>query len=749
MQLEQLGDTPELLGVEIRRYKNLRNVWLPWADGLALFGVNGAGKTNLLECLALLLGTAQTIALAAPRLGQPAPEDLAVVVRTATGSLPWPPDTVQPWAHLEPSAEASSFPFLGRAASDARWWSLLGASSGSDFSAGVASSTLPPPIAMFVSDLALRPVMRYGLTEIQHSHGLERGADPHVNRRFTRVLMAAHVPDEVADAAEVLPDAFAPLRTFLASGATPHSGWIPVLELPPTPEAPAALQWLPRPRTGEEVNNDLLSAFAAASGPAKELAAVLAELPLAMPPQDGDWHWWLHELGQKWGMAELSLTLPEVSIVALGEDDADFALFAGSPPRKTVQLSRTWDDNVLEYFSAGQRRWVDEALATVARELSRFGRQSALHADRYWDLPDDAVMSAVLQVAGDVDEAVRFEQFWSGETFDRVLQALEPQLLAAEMAYDSGEEHPVMREMQRHLNPGLWLLQPQLVIRAFDEPEAHLHPMAQRRTAAALNRLRLRGENIIIASHSPHFLDLPDWSVVHIQPAEDGTLVEPVAEGAAVARSALAKQLGVNRGELLAGINGLLLVEGKHDQVVLNRLFGTELRSAGLAVVRMYGTNNLMATAELDFLDRYLDVPITVLLDYTRTDRVAAGNPVTDEEKKLLELRRTCKRRGRPYTLMGLDRPDVVCYLSDTALQEIYPDFPGWRTVLTNFEHRRNRPPFKSWLHERFKVDLSHTGRIREVLDKMESGGHMPVGELTRKVNEILSHHSATEPHTV
>ena len=46
------GDAQRIVGVEVRRYKNLVDVWLPWSDGVALFGINGAGKTNLLECLA-------------------------------------------------------------------------------------------------------------------------------------------------------------------------------------------------------------------------------------------------------------------------------------------------------------------------------------------------------------------------------------------------------------------------------------------------------------------------------------------------------------------------------------------------------------------------------------------------------------------------------------------------------------------------------------------------------------------------
>ena len=61
----------------------------------------------------------------------------------------------------------------------------------------------------------------------------------------------------------------------------------------------------------------------------------------------------------------------------------------------------------------------------------------------------------------------------------------------------------------------------------------------------------------------------------------------------------------------------------------------------------MHGTHNLLATAELDFLDRYLDVPIGVLLDYTNSDRAQPGRVETNEERELTKLRVRCVARVR------------------------------------------------------------------------------------------------------
>jgi hypothetical protein len=193
-------------------------------------------------------------------------------------------------------------------------------------------------------------------------------------------------------------------------------------------------------------------------------------------------------------------------------------------------------------------------------------------------------------------------------------------------------------------------------------------------------------------------------------------------------------------------VNVILIVEGPHDQLVLESLFGEQLRQTGVAVIRMFGTDNLLATAELDFIDHYLDVPVVILLDYTRIERIERGRAQTDEEVKAVELLKSCRRRRRNLDLVGLDRPDIVAYLSETAVREEYPDFPGWAQVVASFKRRRSRPPFKEWLHEQYGVDLTNNGRIRSILHRMNESGHLPVGELTRKVNTILAAAGSDSP---
>lgn len=79
---ETVDDMPttEIVGVYVDSYKNLKNLWLGWSCGLVLVGGNGAGKSNLLECLALLMGNSATRALVAKRVPAEQPFDISAVV---------------------------------------------------------------------------------------------------------------------------------------------------------------------------------------------------------------------------------------------------------------------------------------------------------------------------------------------------------------------------------------------------------------------------------------------------------------------------------------------------------------------------------------------------------------------------------------------------------------------------------------------------------------------------------------------
>lgn len=269
--MAEAADGPRLIALEVRNYKNLRHVVVPWSDGVALFGINGAGKTNLLECLTLLLGSTRSLTLAAPRLGAPEPDDLALIVAPGPDALPWPPDALLPW--LTEANQAQKLPGIQRAATDAAWWRQIGCLRGASFMEGLDASGLPGAVLDLLAELSTDPVIRYQLTVLDQSHG-------ELRRTFTQTLLAPHIPRQVLRAVGALPAPFAPLREHHAGQRAAEGEWIPVLALPPVHRAPAVAQWLPRALSSEEIGDDLQDArchrtiTAGAYGTARRGAAV-------------------------------------------------------------------------------------------------------------------------------------------------------------------------------------------------------------------------------------------------------------------------------------------------------------------------------------------------------------------------------------------------------------------------------------------------------------------------------------------
>lgn len=200
---------PQIVGLHVRRYKNLTDVWVPWSDGIAIVGVNGSGKTNLLESVTVLAGTPTTLELASPRLQLPAAGDLALLVRRVPEDQPWPPEDARRGRRLAADSDQEwARDVLKEATAWSQWWDDLGATMAATVEAAL-QDVLPTPVSDFVMALLKDPVVAYRLQAVD----LPPTADGSpVRRSFSRVLLAAAVPDEVMPHLGSLPPAFRPLR---------------------------------------------------------------------------------------------------------------------------------------------------------------------------------------------------------------------------------------------------------------------------------------------------------------------------------------------------------------------------------------------------------------------------------------------------------------------------------------------------------------------------------------------------------
>ena len=678
MKRDRLDRDPvQILGVHVPSYKNLGNVWLPWSDGLALVGANGSGKTNLLEAMSLLLATPETLTRAAGRIDFNQAAGLSVIVTNDHARMPLPPDE-----RFDILGSPTWTPRYAQLKADSAWWRT--ADPDSD------------------SPEWTQATVRYTLECVKLGNGSV------LERTFSRSLL--------------------PVGTDLRD-----SGVAGVLDLPLTSQAPASLQWLPSLRTDEEAFDDLEAAFSAAEPLVARLVdSFTATLPFQVEVAS-DAEWLVHEEGARAATIELDSTVPTVHVSIRGEGPADWEITVGRDEERQ-SIGRTGEQPVLPLLSSGQRRWVDEAMATMARTIRTLGTRARLHTDAVNELSDDDIM-ATLVAHPEVFTRTELDEYWGFESFDVLWSALDALLTAA--ARNRWGEDPQTFELVRLVMPYYEALDPELVIRVFDEPEAHLHTGAQRSVARALDDMRLRGQQVVIASHSAAFVDTPGWTTIHVR---DGKVAR-VPQQSTPARSALARELGITRGDLLAGIDHVLVVEGEHDRLVLEAFWGSELRAARVAVLRMHGTEQLLATADLDFVQRYLDVGITVMIDHSSMSRVNDARirreNLNPEEKKLRELDAEMRRQGRRLDVIALTRPDIVTYLDEDAVRRHHPRFTSWASVLGERLERGDR--YKEWLYARHHADLRHGDAIKAVLNAMTVEHTLPGAELTRKILEFLA----------
>lgn len=159
-----------------------------------------------------------------------------------------------------------------------------------------------------------------------------------------------------------------------------------------------------------------------------------------------------------------------------------------------------------------------------------------------------------------------------------------------------------------------------------DESERHLHPSVARKAARWLREVMTEREaQCVLTTHSVPFLDLGDAGAYNYLWRQGGRIFSLQFDpDSRHAFSLLAEEMGFDRGELLTTVRQLLFVEGRADQIVLEALFGCELRRFGVAVVPFHGVGGLHAPSKLK---HSFDTPrLTSLCWSTTTSRSSFRN---------------------------------------------------------------------------------------------------------------------------
>lgn len=173
------------------------------------------------------------------------------------------------------------------------------------------------------------------------------------------------------------------------------------------------------------------------------------------------------------------------------------------------------------------------------------------------------------------------------------------------------------------------------LILVIEEPEAHLHPLAQEWLATQLHRFTGDGVQVVVTTHSPAFIDIRNLdSLVLVRKTDDTTEVAQrtaqqladrcVATGAtkATADSILEHYDISATPELRAGFfaRAIVLVEGPSESFAipaLTRMLGVDLDRLGIACIPVGGKGNL---AKWWRFFTAFEIPTLVIFDNDTSD---------------------------------------------------------------------------------------------------------------------------------
>jgi hypothetical protein len=381
--------------------------------------------------------------------------------------------------------------------------------------------------------------------------------------------------------------------------------------------------------------------------------------------------------------------------------------------RVSIALQRlnidTWEtiSTPLSKLSAGIARWASIAVRLAMADLSAsewaWGDEPTLTKEQRnqlgieWE-PGTSFLSA----AGNANEAPGSYDFWFIPEDWRFLAAsLDTRWLTEKR---SGQQSAVL---------------------LLDEPEVHLHLDAQREVKKWVIDLANDGFHIadsswklseqkpdvsvvpgatIVATHSPLCLDYPSDQatttfVFADTPERSSQSVMPEGFNLQETLKELGPKLGLTFTDAISLYKGFVIVEGPHDEEIINHFYKTELNKHRIGLLRAFGTNNIdnknkgdrsFALYEQDLLT-YIGLPVAILVD-----RATLG---PGEKKAVNAFVRSCKKRGlkswpkEENQTGGHPYPDIIAALPDEAVKAAFPkaNFESWDPIVDEFENLRRK----------------------------------------------------------
>ena len=266
---------------------------------------------------------------------------------------------------------------------------------------------------------------------------------------------------------------------------------------------------------------------------------------------------------------------------------------------------------------------------------------------------------------------------------------------------------------------------------------------------------RQKGIHVIVATHSPKLIDCPGASVFRVfsrsvDAMDRSGVFSTVIPLASVHREEL-QSLGLEPSDLLRRSRVVLLVEGQHDEVLIEEFLSRELTPmvmGRLQIVAVRGARKLPASLDSRLLFDFTDATIVPIVDNVRMENLteawerALVLAATDGEEAAGELIRRqlpasaasendfisqflsraivmgVHARVSPFSLPAVDITDYLPVTAFVPEGESWDELRAMHAAAVESGTTKEKY-FKTWVSKRYSTDFSDE-RIRTACNEVE-----------------------------
>jgi predicted ATPase len=273
------------------------------------------------------------------------------------------------------------------------------------------------------------------------------------------------------------------------------------------------------------------------------------------------------------------------------------------------------------------------------------------------------------------------------------------------------------------------------VVSILDEPESALHRSAEAHTARAIVESARDPRRIIVAAtHSPELLDAGEARIIEVKRG-GGTRGASMVRQLDFADKAALGELGLTPSDLLRWPRVFLLVEGAHDEALLDAFFGDRLRAARVQILPLRGATKLPGTIDSRVLFDFTGAHLVALVDNQDPQQIGAAwaQALENRESGTLEaataglaeairgdqeearflrewltaaLRKGVENRVTPYSLKA---KDIIEYVPVVSLLDTHASWEDLRQEHASAVEAQKGSPkdFKKWIEAQYRVGIT------------------------------------------